>query len=161
MKTKTIITELNHEDLVDLLCTATYGSSWLECNAPDREGLDVTEQDCLEDVWAKALLAGKKIECIDHYAEGEHYGPNENYAIDPDDESCEYTIGLEDIINGLQKCMDGTFKHGDDEYGVRDVKWMKKCFAHFSDPEQGRMEMDNPEAEALMQVIMFGELIYG
>lgn len=30
MKTKTTITEITHEDLVNLLSTATYGSGWLE-----------------------------------------------------------------------------------------------------------------------------------
>ena len=155
MKTKTIITELNQEDLVDLLCTATYGSSWLECNAPDREGLDVTEQDCLEDVWAKALLAGKKIECIDHYAEGVSYGtlPHET----DEDENVTYQVTLEDVKKGLQACADGTFK--EDCGGT--LSWLKECFAHFADPENGRMQMDLPEADAIMQVIMFGELIYG
>jgi len=159
METKTIITELNQEDLVDLLCTATYGSSWLDCSAPERTGCVIDDNDSREDVWAKALLAGHKIKCFDYYAEGEVYGPHGK--VIKKDGTAVYFIGLDDILKGLQSCADGTFKHDDDEYGEREVRWLKECYAHFSDPDQGRMEMDNPEAEALMQVIMFNELIYG
>lgn len=152
MKTKTIITELSHEDLVDLLCTATYGSNWLDCYAPNRLGLDITESDCREDVWAKALLAGHSIECIDYYAEEEAYG---NLPHTTDEEgNVTYIVTLEDIMKGLQACFDGTFK-GDDNA----KSWLKECFYHFAD--KGSMELDQPEAEALMQVIMFNELIYG
>lgn len=159
MKTKTIIEELNQEDLVNLLCTATYGSNWLECYAHDKEGVDITEDDCLEDDWAKCLLAGKEISCIDHYAEGEIYGDKKNAVVSDDgDETVCYLISLDDVLDGLNKCADGTFKHGDDEYGQRDVRWLAKCFRHFVNEDA---EFDACEADALMQVIMFGELIYG
>ena len=156
MKTKTIITELSQEDLVNLLCTATYGSSWLAITAPDTDGAGIEESDCLEDVWAKALLAGKKVKCFDYYAEGETYGHLDREV--DEDEDGVYHVGLQDIIDGLQKCLDGTFKHDDDDAGGRERRWLAKCFQHLRD-DSG--EMDNPEAEALMQVIMFDELIYG
>lgn len=149
MKTKTVITELTQEDLVDLLCTATYGSYWLEIYAPDREGIDIEESDCREDVWAKALLAGKKIEFIDHYAEGEVYGSLGR--VDEDDDGI-YLIGLEDIRNGLQNALDGTYP---DEADTK--AWARECAEHFI---EGEGEMDNPEAECLMQIIMFGDVIY-
>ena len=159
MKTKTTITELNQEDLVDLLCTATYGSNWLECYAHDKEGVEITEQDCLEDVWAKCLLAGKEISCIDHYAEGEIYGDKKKASVSEDEEeSVCYLITLDDIMKGLQASADGTFHIGYGD-GNSERAWLKECFDHFAD--QDRMEMDQPEAEALMQVIMFNELIYG
>lgn len=160
MKTKSIIQELTQEDLVDLLCTATYGSYWLECYAFDREGLDITDEDCLEDVWAKALLAGKQIECIDHYCEDELYGP---HAVRIDEDGWGvYRISLQDIIDGLNKCADGTFKVAASNYnnfGESEKRWLRECYDHFVDNES--LEMDQPEAEALMQVIMFDELIYG
>ena len=152
MKTKTIITDLTQEDLVNLLCTATYGSNWLSCYAPDRDGVEITESDCAEDVWAKCLLAGKKISCIDYYAdEGEYYGTLEHET--EEDGQTTYHVSLQDIINGLQKCADGTFTESE-EYG----EWISKCFRNF---QNGGYDMDNPEAEALMQIILFGELIYG
>ena len=150
MKTKTVITELTQEDLVDLLCTATYGSYWLEIYAPDREGLDIEESDCREDVWAKALLAGKKIEFIDHYAEGEVYGSLGH--VDEDDDGI-YLIGLEDVYKGLVNAMDGTFV---DESNCKD--YARKCALNFS---KGDGSMDIDEAECLVQIIMFGDVIYG
>lgn len=147
MKTKTIITELTQEDLVDLLCTATYGSSWLNIYANDREGIVVEEKDCREDIWAKCLLAGKKITCVDYYAEGEHYGPIEDYTFGKEDEECEYQVGLQDIINGLQKCADGLAG-----------SWCRTCFGHFA---EGEGNLDLTEAEMLVQIILFDELIYG
>lgn len=159
MKTKTIITELTQEDLVNLLCTATYGSNWLACSAPDRTGFTKEDNDCLEDIWAKSLLAGHKIDCVDYYAEGEVYGTLE-HDID-DEDNVVYRVSLQDILDGLQKCADGTFIHtnyNESENGDNEKSWIAKCFQHF---KEDTGEMDNPEAESLMQIILFGELIYG
>ena len=155
MKTKTTIIELNQEDLVDLLSTSTYGSEWLDSFAHDRAGVQVEEGDCIEDIQAKCLLAGKKITLTDYYAEGETYGDLESRIVGLG--NAEYLVGLEDIMNGLQKCADGTFHIGYGD-GSSERDWLRECFEHFV---EGNGEMDLPEAEALMQVIMFGELIYG
>lgn len=154
MKTKTIITELSQEDLVNLLCTATYGSSWLSCYALDREGVDITEDDCREDVWAKCLLAGKKIICTDHYAESCVYGENEDFNI-CEDGDVEYNISLQDIIKGLQKCSDGTFV---DAEKYSDKGFVARCLNDFANDGDN---WDYFEGDALMQIILFGELIYG
>ena len=154
METKTIITELTQEDLVNLLCTATFGSNWLVCYANDREGVDITDEDCREDVWAKCLLAGKRITCVDYYAEGEHYGELP-YTFGKEDEECEYSVSLQDIINGLQKCADGTSKDAD-KYA--DKGFLARCYNDFVNDGDN---WDYVEADALMQVILFGELIYG
>ena len=159
MKTKTIITELTQEDLVNLLCTATYGSDWLDCYAPDRQHIVEEEGDCREDIWAKVLLAGDKIICTDYYAEGETYGDLESKIVGLG--NAEYSVSLQDIINGLQKCADGTFSHtnyDDADNGDNEKSWIAKCFQHF---KEDTGEMDNPEAESLMQIILFVELIYG
>lgn len=160
MKTKTIITELTQEDLVNLLCTATYGSNWLDCYANDREGVDITDEDCREDVWAKCLLAGKRITFVDYYAEGEHYGELP-YTFGKEDEECEYSVSLQDIINGLQKCADGTFlvaSSNYNNYGENERKFIAGCYNDlFNDGDN----WDYTEADALMQIILFGELIYG
>lgn len=145
MKTKTIITDLTQEDLVDLLCTATYGSSWLDCSAPERSGIELNENDCREDVWAKSLLAGHKLKVYDYYAEGEKYG-NLGCVI-KEDGTAVYFVGLKEIRDGLQKCADG-------DAG----SWCATAYRAF---REGEGEMDNPMAEMLMQIILFGELIYG
>ena len=153
MKTKTIITELNQEDLVVLLSTATYGSNWLDSFANDRKGVQVEDGDCIEEIQAKCLLAGKRITFVDYYAEGEHHGELP-YTFGKEEEECEYSVSLDDIVAGLQKCADGSFKNN----GDHEVSWLKDCFAHFA---EGGFDLDLTEAEALMQVVIFGELIYG
>lgn len=153
MKTKTIITELTQEDLVNLLCTATYDSNWLSCYAPYREGVDITEEDCREDIWAKCLLAGEKIQCFDYYAEGDTYGELK-WGVS-DNGEIFYWVSLQDIINGLQKCADGTSKDAD-KYA--DKGFLARCYNDFVNDGDN---WDYVEADALMQVILFGELIYG
>jgi len=148
METKTTIKELTHEDLVNLLCTATYGSSWLDCYLTDIEGVDFGDDDCREDMWAHALLAGKRIMCVDYYAEEESYGTLD-HETDEDGNVC-YFVTLEDIKDGLQKCADGTaFKYGN---------FLKRCY---DDLANESYNFDQVEADALMQVIVLGELIYG
>ena len=144
MKTRTEILELTQADLVDLFSTATYGSAWLSISAQDRRHIVADEDDCREDIWAKVLLAGDTIVCTDNYAEGECYGKLP-CTID-EDENADYTLSLQDIKNGLQKCADG-------EMG----SWCATAFRAFQEGEGG---MDNPMAEMLMQAIIFGELIY-
>ena len=156
MKTKTIITELSQEDLVNLFSTATYGSNWLGIRTGETTGVEKSGNDCIEDVWAKAVLAGHKLKCTDYYAEGEAYGKL-GRVIKCEDE-VTYFVGLKEIIAGLQKCLDGTFKHDDDVSGKGEATWLAECVKHLQD---GGYDLDNPEAEALMQVIMFDELIYG
>lgn len=157
MKTKTIITELTQEDLVNLLCTATYGSNWLEIHRTTDNGVKWDGDECLEDTWAKCLLAGNPIECTDHYAEGDHYGELP-YKVNDDEDGIEevtYTLSLQDIINGLQKCADGTSKDAD-KYA--DKGFLARCYNDFVNDGDN---WDYVEADALMQVILFGELIYG
>ena len=159
MKTKTIITELTQEDLVNLLCTATYGSNWLSCSAPDRRHIVVEEKDCREDILAKVLLAGDHIVCTDYYAEGECYGKLP-CKID-DEDNADYTLSLQDILDGLQKCADGTFKVASsnyNNYGENERKFVAGCYKDFANDGNG---WDIEEADALMQIILFGELIYG
>ena len=153
MKTKTAITEINQEDLVNLLSTATYGSSWLAVHVDPkiREKLDIDVTDCREDVWAKALLAGFPIIMTDCQAEGDAYGDN---FLRFDEDDAEYAIILEDIQRGLQAALDGTFKGAEDEDTAR---FAAKSVLHLIRED---CEFDADEADALAQIIMFNEVIY-
>ena len=98
MKTKITVTEFTHDELVDLLSTALYGSSWFEADYDNDKYklIENKEGDCFEDKLADMLLAGHKITLIDNYAEGESYskkcvGFNR-------DESANYEISLKDIL---------------------------------------------------------------
>ena len=152
MKTKTIITEITHDDLVNLFSTACYGSQWLSCNydSPTYHALpNASIDDCLEDKLAKMLLAGKTIELCDYYAEDA-----EDVYVDGDiphtwdkEEMCMvYTISLEDVKNGLQKAFDS------------DNEWERKCAKNLITDDG--YNLDQPEAEYLCQMIMFEEQIY-
>ena len=148
MKTKTIITEITHDDLVNLLSTASYGSSWLGLNYDSTEYHELPnkdEGDCIEDKMAKLLLAGCSVELYDMYAEdnSDFYGKLPHYW-DADNRTMDYEVRLEDIKKGLQKA----FK---DKYAS---KYARDLACEGDD-------FDFIEADALIQFILFGEVIYG
>ena len=97
MKTKITVTELDHEDLVNLLSTALYGSSWFEADYDNNiyRTLTVKGGDCFEDKLADMLLAGHKITIIDHEAEGESYSKK---CVGFDGESAIYEVTLKDFL---------------------------------------------------------------
>lgn len=150
MKTKTIITEIEKDDLVNLFSTALYGSyifgALYDKNVYNTK-CEVNEHDCFEDKLAKVLLAGYSIVVYDKYCEGD----DEFYGALPhtfsDDGTMHYDVTLNDIRNGLQLALGG------------DNAYLAKCandLIHIDDSD-----FDLEEAEALMQYIVFGELIYG
>lgn len=150
MKTNATITELSHEDLVDLLSTASFGSAWLSCQTGELSRVEIKSGDSREDVWAKALLAGHKIKCYDYYAEGEVYGTNGKVL---KDDVAVYFIGLDDIKRGLEKARSGDFTGSEN-----DKRWAAECYNYFL---HERYSLDLPAAECLMQIIMFNEVVYG
>ena len=150
MKTETKVTDVTHDDLVNLFSGATYGSEWLSIGTPcgASDGL-LTEDDCREDAWAKVILAGKKLFFFDYYAEDEDdFNGNlpHRWSKNGDgDGRMRYDFTLEDIEKGIAKCLD---KGG----------WETKCANDLIyEPEN----LDLYEAEAIMQVIVFGEIVYG
>lgn len=97
MKTEIKVTELNHEELVDLLSTALYGSNWFAASYDSKvyKSLTETEGDCFEDALADMLLAGHKIKITDYYAEGESYSKR---CVGFDGEDAEYEVTLKDFL---------------------------------------------------------------
>lgn len=150
MKTKTTILEINHEDLVDFFSTALYCSCMFGARYDSieyHELKDANENDCFEDKLARSLLAGKTIEIVDKYAEdAEAYG-NLPHVWDDEEFEMIYTVSLEDIKNGLQACLDG------DDY------YLSGCARNLVHAEEGNF--DSPQAENILQVVLFGEMIYG
>lgn len=161
MKTKTTIVEIYHEDIVNLLSTALYGSDFFGIDYDSNEYRKLpepNENDTIEDMCAKLLLNGKHVTIRDIYAEDEedfHGGLHHEW--DSEYEEMEYTVSLADIKRGLQKCLDGTFKKND---GCGDeVGYIKMCMTNYMDSES--FDFDLPQAESIMQIIVFGQLIYG
>lgn len=149
MKTKTIITEVSHDDLVNFFSTALYGSEIFSgvYDSPTYHSLpNCANDDCFEDKLAKMLLAGKTIEIEDWYAEDkdEFYGKLPHTFIDG--KCMLYTVGLQDVINGFQKAMD-------------DNSYSAACMRNLIDEES--YDLDQPQAETIMQYVLFGEQIYG
>lgn len=149
MKTKTIITEIEHDDLVDLLSTATYGSDYMVFDYREDKGL-AAMWECAEDIAAEILLHGGRIYILDYNAEDEDEIYSDMAYWDEDRGTAVYGITLEDIKRGLQLALDGEVKEGG--------AWLRECAIHLL---TGEGDMDYPEANALMQVIAFGDLIYG
>lgn len=149
---KTIkIEDITHDDLVNLFSTALYGSTYLSVDYPDG---DYDEDDCYEDKIAKALLDGFSVNVIDTYAEGCVYG-NLLHKIDEETEDVSYMVTLVDIKLGLEKAGSGTFKinfDGEEEFA-------REAFESYVNEES--LDFDLTYADCLMQIIVFGELIYG
>ena len=121
---------ITHENLVDLLCTATYGCDWLAIKTLKSERFmdeDVEESVrdgwCIEDKWAHRLLKGGHIVCLDY------------------EDEVRYELTLDDIKKGLEKARDG----------VAPRDW-----ADFCDENDDYFTCNN-----LLQVCMFGEVVYG
>jgi hypothetical protein len=137
MKTKITVTKIDHDELVTLLSTALFGSSWFGASY-DRslyESLKETHGNCLEDKLADMLLAGHKITIVDTMAEGESYS---NKFVRLDGDCAEYEIGLNEIL-----------KTASSQTGYELLK----------DVLSG--EGDYFTADAFIQRVVFGKEIYG
>jgi hypothetical protein len=148
MKLISTISEITHDDLVNLFSTATYGSNYFSVTKKKKDyyGTELEDaNDCREDTWAKVLLSGKPVYVLDYYSEEEAYGklPHE---WDEKRGAMKYTVTLEDIKEGLQKA-------------ISNGGWDAECA--FDLINDGSRELDLTEAENLLQIITFGETIYG
>lgn len=99
MRTEIKVLSFTHDDLVNLLSTALYGSSWFyaEYDRTIYDTLKKTKGDCFEDKLADMLLAGHKITIVDMDAEGVKYS-DKCVRIDEEDESAVYEVKLEDFL---------------------------------------------------------------
>ena len=138
MKTKITVTEISHEELVDLLSTALYDSSWFGASYDSDiyKKLKNTTGECFEDKLADMLLAGHQITIIDYEAEGESYSSKCN-KITADGDAV-YKVGLEDFLK---------------------VASTKIGFKLLNEVLDGTG--DYWTADAFLQRVVFGEEIYG
>ena len=139
MKTQIKVTALEHEELVDLLSTALYDSSWFGAGYDKDKYNAIKEKhgECFEDALADMLIAGHKIEITDFEAEGEKYS-NKFVRFDGKYESAVYEVGLEDFLK---------------------VASTKRGYQLVDDVLSG--EGDYWTADAFLQRVVFGEEIYG
>lgn len=160
MKIKTTIESITHDDLVELFSAALYGSDifgvdydaevYNQC--PDKKS-----DDCLEDKVARILLNDGSITISDCYAEDEDdfYGEL-RHEYDSSYQHMDYIVNIQDIKKGLAKCASGDFEVND---GFDNEKqYISKCF---NDLLACEGNLDLFEAQNLLQIILFGKLIYG
>ena len=138
MKTKITVTAIDHDELVDLLSTALYDSSWFGANynRDIYDKLENTTGECFEDKLADMLLSGHHITIIDYEADGESYS-SKCTKITADGDAV-YKVGLEDFLK---------------------VASTKKGFQLLSEVLDG--SGDYYTADAFLQRVVFGEEIYG
>ena len=139
MKTTIKVTEFEHEELVDLLSTALCGSSWFEADYDSKiyETLKVKNGECFEDKLADMLLAGHKITIIDHEADGESYS-NNFVRFEGEYESAVYEVGLKDFLKTAST---------------------KRGYQLVDEVLSG--DGDYWTADAYLQMVVFGEEVYG
>lgn len=132
------INNISKETLVDLFSVATYGSNWLEIKTlkaerclDDKYDNEYLDNRCCEEKWADRLLNGGHIVCKDWYAAED----------DEEGKPAKYKIDLNVLKERL--------KLARDKEAVRD--WCD--FVLEND--------DYYTCNNLMQVVMFGEIIYG
>ena len=138
MKTKITVTAIDHDELVDLLSTALYDSSWFgaDYDSDTYKKLENTTGECFEDKLADMLLSGHHITIIDYEADGESYS-SKCTKITADGDAV-YKVGLEDFLK---------------------VASTKKGFQLLSEVLDG--SGDYYTADAFLQRVVFGEEIYG
>lgn len=146
MKARLQITELTHDDIVNII-------SYLFCESDFEVGYKKSDYNsipadkrykpsngssiCFEDKIADCLLNGKTISITDLQAEEEVYG-NLKHHINAEDGSVIYYVTLQDFLNGLS-CPDA----------LNDVK------AIMDETD------DYWNSYNIIQYVIFGELIYG
>lgn len=159
MKTTTNIIKIDREDLVDLLSTALYGSSYL--SASYDEDAEHDENDCYEEIMADILLKGGCIYLTDYYAEGETY---RDWASLDEAENAIYPIFMTDIMRGLENAANGTFKAGENDedapdWRERNIRFARRAFDAFAGRDSS--DWDALRADCLMQIVLFDEIVYG
>ena len=124
MKKEVKVLELTKEDLVTFFSAATYGCGYwttkIKKNSISIYDLDTNQ--CIEEIWADALLKGGKLVVTDN-----------------EDES-KYVVDMDAVLKGYSKC-----------YEVS-----PQTMVNFEEENEDMWDGYN-----LMQVILFGEIIYG
>lgn len=144
MKTIVIVTELSHEDLVDILSTALYGCNYLSVDLDDPVYETIPEDqrigNCYEDIGADILLHGGCLKITDYEADGELYTKRihkQGPYLDKVGRGV-YFVSIEDILWACST--------------PRGYKLLTETLSG-----QG----DYFTANSLLQIAMFGEEIYG
>lgn len=144
MKARITVTELSHEDLVDIFSTALYGSDYLAADYNKETWAKIPEDkkegDCYEDHLADMLLNGHYLAVTDYYAEGEIHKKRKHPmpTILDEGENAIYCLALQDLLWACST--------------PRGYELVTRILDG---------EGDYYTADELLQIALFGESIYG
>lgn len=162
MDYKVTVSDINitKEDLVNLLCTATYNNPDVNIIVPDEWKHLKREGECLEENWANVLIGGGRLTAIveDFGDECDYSGdtdvlmvtPNEDERIDAD--FVGYAFGMERIKKAFEEivsrnpwsCDEGTL---DCVYHAFQAMFVDECG-------------DVCDAWNVLQYVLFGDIIF-
>jgi len=139
MKAEIKVTELDHEDLVNLLSTALYGNNTFAATYDMRiyESLKNTIGDCFEDKMADMLLAGHKITITDLWADGEIQSKKKFVRFEGVYQNAVYKVGIKDFLKAAST--------------PRGYELVKDILEGYGDAIDGH---------AFIQLVVFGEEVY-
>lgn len=148
MEIEVKIKELTHEDLVNLLSTTFYGSPTFapmlydEYKPLENRG----EGNCYEDKMANVLLNGGRVAAVDIEYDDEIFENDGVLAVVNDAGEAEYRFDLKAVKKGLKRALES--KKG----------YIRSAALNFLIDDGS---FDAGDAEVLIQMIIFGEVIYG
>lgn len=143
--------KLTKEVLDTLIGTASFGSPWLFLQF-DRTQVPEVKGENREDTAVRILLAGGTIEFIDDWAEDAQDVYSDTGYFERD--AAIYPVTLEDIRAGLERVEKGTWNHFDKEQ----KELVESDVTELLLGEDACFDID--EAERVLQVIMFNEIVY-
>lgn len=143
---------LTQEVLPTLIGTAMYGSGWLDYQF-DKSQVPEIEEEASCDTAARILLAGGTVEFLDLWAEepDEIYSESGYFEAD----AGVYPVTLGEIVNGMARIESGEWNAFDDEnrnIAREDLTELLKG------ADETCLDLD--EADWIMQVILFNEIVY-
>lgn len=153
MNTQTTITSITINDIADLLGKAFGGSEWLAFQPAPKAtaGLVFDDANSVAEQWAQILKEGRCLEALDLEANYTLYGQLDGKRLNEDGEGI-YTFDLGDLVKGLVAAADGTFEPGG---CPMEIMLAQESFCHMKTGD-----LDEGDAERLMQVVLFNEIVY-
>lgn len=147
MKATINIKDISHEDLVDFFSTALYGSTNFYGHLLHEYAHLEGDERIYEDKIANVLLKGGKFSVVDMEADESVNGPAKGVeARVIEDGQVEYTFDLEAVKKGLKRAFTDTKGGG---------------FPAILNLLLDDGTFDATDADNLLQMIVFGEIVYG
>lgn len=153
MNTQTYIDSISAAEISDLLGKAFGSSTWLAFQPAPKaaDGLSFDDAQSIPDQWAQLLKEGRLLQALDLDAQFVLHGQLDGKSLTEDGDGI-YTFDLDDLLRGLQAAADGTFEPG---ANPGEVSLAAESFCHMKTGD-----LDEGDAERLMQVVLFNEIIY-